>query len=41
MNVFPITRVANEKELISNIGALDIVLTENELKWLNLETETR
>ena len=41
MNVFPISGVANEEELVSNIQALDIALTENELKWLDLETETR
>jgi len=41
MNVFPISGVANREELQSNIEAVEIKLTQKELDWLDLKTDTR
>lgn len=41
MNVFPISGVANRTELQSTIDAMDIILSQTELDWLDLKTENR
>jgi aryl-alcohol dehydrogenase-like predicted oxidoreductase len=41
MNVLPICGVANRDELKSSMDAVNIKLTEKEMKWLDLEIEKR
>jgi aryl-alcohol dehydrogenase-like predicted oxidoreductase len=41
MNVFPISGVANREELMSSIAAVDIVLTQKDLDWLDLKSDVR
>jgi aryl-alcohol dehydrogenase-like predicted oxidoreductase len=41
MNVFPISGVANREEMMSSIAAVDIVLTQKDLNWLDLKSDLR
>lgn len=39
LNIFPIVGAINKREMEENIKAMDIVLTKEELDWLNLKTD--